>query len=62
MKENILNNDAITLLIGKYQQLKKRIKRIARETAQYWLVYMEMVSQTSSVSICNKHQQFAIAD
>ena len=35
-KENILNNDAITLLIEKGK---------LRKTAQYWLIYMEMLSK-----------------
>ena len=44
MKENIFNNDAIALLIEKYQQLKKKgLKGKLGETAQYWLIYMEMV-------------------
>ena len=35
-KENILNNDAITLLIEKGK---------LRKTAQDWLIYMEMLSK-----------------
>ena len=46
MKENIFNNDAITLLIEKYQQLKKKgLKGELGKTAQYWLIYTEMVSK-----------------
>ena len=46
MEENIFNNDAITLLIEKYQQLKKKeLKGELGKTAQYSLIYMEMVSK-----------------
>ena len=44
MKENSFNKNAITLLIEKYQQLKKKgLKGKLGKTAQYWLIYMEMV-------------------
>ena len=44
MKESIFNNDVITLLIEKYQQLKKKgLEGKLGKTAQYWLTYMEMV-------------------
>ena len=62
MKENIFNN-VITLLTEKYQQLKKKgLEGELGKTAQYWLIYMEMVSKFQSVLICNKHQQFGTAD
>ena len=45
MKENAFNN-VITLLIKIYQQLrKKRLEGEQGKTAQYWLIYMEMVSK-----------------
>ena len=45
MKENVFNN-VITLLIKTYQQLrKKRLQGELGKTAQYWLIYVEMVSK-----------------
>ena len=45
MKENVFNN-VITLLIKIYQQLrKKRLQGELGKTAQYWLIYVEMVSK-----------------
>ena len=44
MKEKIFTNNVITLLIEKYQQLKKKgLEGELGNTAQYWLIYMEMV-------------------
>ena len=46
MKESIFNNDVITLLIEKYQQLKKKgLEGKLGKTAQYWLIYMEIMSK-----------------
>ena len=46
MKENVFNNDVITLLIKIYQQLRKKgLEGELGKTAQYWLIYMEMVSK-----------------
>ena len=51
-KENILNNDAIT----------PNRKRKAKENSAVLVNLYGNAVQTSSVSICNKQQQFANAD
>ena len=58
MKENIFNNDAITLLIEK----RELGKRKARENNAVLVNLYGNAVQTSSVSICKQHQQFATAD
>ena len=63
MKENIFDNDVIILLIEKDQQLKKKgLEGELGKTAQYWLIYMEMVFKLHQFQFAINTNNFATTD